>query len=187
MKITIVSIIIITLLVACNDDSSPKEQAQVPSSVPIEEDSVVNPVIPKEDLEPLPVEVLPPPPPIDYMPPPEVEEPEVIKEEIIEWPEDTRAEFPGGSEALDEYIRNYQEYPAISREMDITGSVIVTFRIELDGGISMVKVIKSLDNATDREAIRLTKRMPKWNPALSRGRRFKSEDTLTFNFPYKFQ
>lgn len=51
----------------------------------------------------------------------------------------------------------------------IQGRVIVQIIIEKDGSISDVKISRSVDPSLDREALRVVKAMPKWNPGKLNG------------------
>lgn len=68
--------------------------------------------------------------------------------------------FPGGDQALMDYIKTNLRYP----DECVLGRVIVTFTVECDGSISHAQVVKSLSEACDKEALRLVNAMPKWKP-----------------------
>lgn len=53
------------------------------------------------------------------------------------------------------------------------GRVSVQFIVECDGSISNIKIIKA-SNANNEDAIRLVKKMPKWNPAYKDGKPVRS-------------
>lgn len=72
--------------------------------------------------------------------------------------------FPGGMNALYDYIGKNLQYPASARESGIEGKVIVSFTVEKDGCISDIKILRSLDPDCDEEAIRLIQSMPAWTP-----------------------
>ena len=80
---------------------------------------------------------------------------------------ETMPEFPGGTQALMEYIRNNIKWP--SDEPDIQGRVIVSFVVEKDGSVSNAKVVKSVHPAFDAEALRVVNGMPKWIPGKQNG------------------
>ena len=73
-------------------------------------------------------------------------------------------EFPGGSGALMAWIDQNLHYPSIAEENGIQGRVVCTFVVERDGSITNVKVSRSIDPSLDKEAVRVLKKMPKWNP-----------------------
>lgn len=77
---------------------------------------------------------------------------------------DVMPAFPGGEQAMLDYISQNMRYPELAREMGIQGTVIVRFAVEKDGRISTPEVVKSVDRTLDREALRLVGQMPKWSP-----------------------
>jgi len=85
--------------------------------------------------------------------------------------------FPGGDAALIEYLRQNIKYPKEAEENGIQGSVICNVIVEIDGSLSNIKVIKrslhplldKLHPLLDKEAVRVLKQMPKWNPGLQNG------------------
>ena len=73
--------------------------------------------------------------------------------------------FPGGKSALDKYITSNLKYPAPSKENGIEGIVTIGFIVGTDGSISNAKVVKLIDPDLEKEALRLVKGMPNWEPA----------------------
>ena len=78
-------------------------------------------------------------------------------------------QFPGGPNALFEYLSKNIKYPVVAEENGIQGRVIVTFVVERDGSITDVKVAKSVDPSLDKEAMRVVKSMPHWIPGKQNG------------------
>ena len=72
--------------------------------------------------------------------------------------------FPGGQAALFQFLSKTIKYPVLAEEKKIQGRVIVGFYVEVDGTITNVNVKKSVDPTLDKEAVRVVKSMPKWNP-----------------------
>ena len=95
---------------------------------------------------------------------------------------DEKPSFPGGESAMKSYLNSNVKYPAAAQENGIQGRVIVQFIIEKDGSISDVKISRSVDPSLDREALRVVKAMPKWNPGKLNGTvvRVKSEVPVAF-------
>ena len=91
-------------------------------------------------------------------------------------------EFPGGPEALMEYMRKNIQYPADAREQKIEGRVLVQFIINGNGSIQEPEIIKSVHPSLDAEAVRLVSSMPNWKPAMSRGLTFRQKYTLPVDF-----
>ena len=75
-------------------------------------------------------------------------------------------QFPGGEAALLKYIRSHVNYPESS---DSQATVILQFVVETDGSIGQAKVIRSVDEALDKEAIRVIKTLPKFTPGRQNG------------------
>ncbi len=91
-------------------------------------------------------------------------------------------EFPGGTQALLEYMRTHIRYPADAREQDIQGRVLVVFIVNKDGSIAEPEVVKSVYPSLDEEALRFISTMPKWNPGMQRGKPVRTRYTLPVNF-----
>ena len=128
------------------------------------------------------------------------------------------AAFPGGQEALMQYLATQLHYPKEAHEHGIQGRMIVEFIVEKDGSLSNLKVaqngaentagntatvsyrstkeqmekgleVKSTpeqfeagSKALEREALRIVKNMPKWEPAKQRGRVVRMKYTLPISF-----
>ena len=115
-----------------------------------------------------------------------VKEPVPVKEEkkeeeifvAVEQP----AEFPGGQAALMKWLSQNIRYPEAAQQNDIQGRVIVKFVVEKDGSISQVTVARGVDKDLDREAVRVVKRMPKWQPGKNNGVAVRSKFTLPVVF-----
>lgn len=107
-------------------------------------------------------EVVPP------VPPPAPAEKSVVQEEIIAFPE-VNAEFPGGASALQQHISNHLIYPEVSKDMGDQGKVYLSFVVEKDGNITNIKVERGVTMELDREAKRIIRTMPKWNPGKVNG------------------
>ncbi len=111
-------------------------------------------------------------------------EPEVKpKEEEIFVAVEQQAEFPGGQAALMKWLSNNIRYPESAQQNDIQGRVIVKFVVEKDGSIGNATILKGVDRDLDREAIRVVKKMPKWQPGKNNGVAVRSY----FNLPVTFR
>lgn len=114
---------------------------------------------------------------IDYV---EVE-PEPEEEEIFMVVEDA-PEFPGGTQALLDYLRKNIKYPPICRENGIQGRVLVSFVVNKDGAIVEPQVVKSVNKQLDQEALRVISTMPNWKPGKQRGKPVRVKYTVPVNF-----
>lgn len=91
-------------------------------------------------------------------------------------------QFPGGQQALFEYLSKNIKYPVIAEENGVQGRVIVTFVVERDGSITDVKVVKSVDPSLDKEAQRVVKAMPHWIPGKQNGSAVRVKYTVPVTF-----
>ena len=79
-------------------------------------------------------------------------------------------EFPGGPEALQRFLTKNIVYPESAVDNGIQGRVMVNFVVERDGSVSGVDILKGVDPALDKEALRVVKLMPKWKPGKQQGK-----------------
>ena len=78
-------------------------------------------------------------------------------------------QFPGGDAALIKWLTDNMSYPQEAAEKGIQGRVTLRFIVTPDGSIEDVEILKGLDPACDKEAIRVVKTMPKWIPGKQKG------------------
>lgn len=77
--------------------------------------------------------------------------------------------FPGGSEALFNYLSENITYPKECEDVCVQGRVVVSFVVEKDGSVTNAEVVKSVYQPLDEEALRVVKNMPKWIPGMLNG------------------
>lgn len=85
---------------------------------------------------------------------------EVFEYDYVE----VKPSFPGGHEALLDYINKNRKYPADAYEQGIEGRVTCSFVVNADGNISHIRVIKGCHKSLNTEAVRLLTEMPSWQP-----------------------
>lgn len=76
--------------------------------------------------------------------------------------------YPGGNGAMMAFISSHVKYP--DGNYCAQGRVIVSFVVERDGSLSSFKVLRSVEEHFDKEAIRVVKSMPKWKPGRQNGK-----------------
>jgi TonB family protein len=91
-------------------------------------------------------------------------------------------EFPGGTNAMFNFISKNVTYPESAKEAGVEGKVYVQFVVEKDGSLSSFQVIRGVSDELDAEAIRVSKMMPKWTPGMNEGKPVRVQFTLPFNF-----
>jgi protein TonB len=92
--------------------------------------------------------------------------------------------FNGGEPATEfrKYIAQNLRYPEIAAENGISGRVIVQFAVDKVGKVVDAKIVRSVDPALDREAVRVVMVSPRWAPGKQRGKPVK----VLFTFPINF-
>jgi protein TonB len=88
----------------------------------------------------------------------------------------------GGNAALKKYIRKNLVYPELARENKIRGEVVLQVTIDKDGKIKAINVTSSLGYGCDKEAIRLLKAGPDWNPGLGDGKPIEATTEVKVKF-----
>ena len=91
-------------------------------------------------------------------------------------------EFPGGQEALMQFLRQEIKYPKEAEEKGLQGRVVVRYIIEKDGSISEVEIAKSVNEYLDAEAVRVVNAMPKWKPGKQKGEPVRVKFTIPITF-----
>ncbi len=75
-------------------------------------------------------------------------------------------EFVGGKDALFQYINDNITYPEDVQR----GSVYVAFVVTKEGEIRDARIVKGINEGCDKEALRLIKNMPNWDPGMEKGK-----------------
>ncbi|MCM1031685.1 MAG: energy transducer TonB [Oscillibacter sp.] len=92
---------------------------------------------------------------------------------------ETMPSFKGN---MNKWLKDNVKYPILAQENGISGRVFVAFVVETDGSITDVKVARSVDPSLDKEAVRVVKAMPKWNPGKQRNKPVRVAFTVPINF-----
>ena len=74
------------------------------------------------------------------------------------------------------------KYPQIAKENGIQGRVFVAFVVNQKGQVEQVKVVRGVDPALDREAVRVISNLPAWKPGSQRGKPVRVSFTVPINF-----
>lgn len=110
-------------------------------------------------------------------PPPPVDEPTFDLASVQEQPE-----FPGGVEAMYKYLGKNTKYPQMESDAGIQGKVYVEFVVSNTGAITDVTLKRGVSSGLDKEALRVVKAMPPWNPGKMNGKPVKVRYILPVNF-----
>lgn len=95
---------------------------------------------------------------------------------------ETYAVFPGGEGKLLEWISQHIIYPQNAADAHITGRVVVQLQILEDGSIGDVRIVRSVCDDLDKEALRVVGTLPKFTPAKMDGKPIKCWYTLPIKF-----
>lgn len=90
--------------------------------------------------------------------------------------------FPGGMSQLVRWLTQNLKYPETAKNDKVSGKVLVSFVINADGAVADVKLVKAVDPRLDREALRVVRMMPKWQPGLINGKPCKTLVNLPIVF-----
>lgn len=95
---------------------------------------------------------------------------------------DVRPTFPGGDGKLMEWISQHLVYPPTAIDKELQGRVIIRFFIEADGTVGAAEVTRGIDEELDKEALRVVKTLPRFNPARLDGKAVGYWFTLPITF-----
>jgi TonB family protein len=95
---------------------------------------------------------------------------------------DSVPQFPGGLNGFANYLGHNIRYPAIDRENNTQGRVILGFICEPDGSLDEIKVLRSVSKTIDEESVRVLQISPKWTPGLVNGQPVRVAYSIPINF-----
>jgi len=107
---------------------------------------------------------------------------EVAEEEVFFIVEDMPSFQGKGQEGFREWIAQNLRYPEIAAENGISGKVYVQFAVNSKGEVVDAVVVRGVDPALDKEAVRVVMSSPKWEPGKQRGKPVKVQFTFPINF-----
>jgi TonB family protein len=91
-------------------------------------------------------------------------------------------QYPGGEQALREFIGKSVTYPDDAKKAGIQGKVYVSFVINKEGKVVNAKIIRSANPSLDQEAMRVIGLMPEWKPGMEKGEIVSVQYTLPISF-----
>ena len=83
---------------------------------------------------------------------------------------DPEPQFVGGKPALQKYIDANLKYPAKAKKARTEGVVYISFTVMETGEVTNAKVVRSIGNGCDEEALRIVEEMPNWVPGKEDGK-----------------
>src|SRR4029077_10888004 len=93
-------------------------------------------------------------------------------------------EFPGGQDALANYVENNLNYPQQAIDDNTMGTVRISFVVDKDGKVTDPRIIndKKIGNGLDEEALKVVNQMPTWKPGKVKGKNVKTRLELPITF-----
>lgn len=95
---------------------------------------------------------------------------------------DKMPEYPGGQVALVKFLSKNIKYPSKYKKEKVNGRVFVSFIIDRTGKVTQAKIVKSLNEECDKEALRVITMMPNWIPGEKDGNKVNVQFGLPVNF-----
>ncbi len=90
-------------------------------------------------------------------------------------------QFPGGEEAMINFLRNNLKFPPLDKNT-VLSRVYINFVVDKNGDIVHPKIIRGMSGAFDEEALRVIRLMPKWIPGKQNGKQVAVYYNLPINF-----
>ena len=163
--------VLVIIVYACNptkNNKIPAPAATEQTEAPAAEIQKVEPAVETKNAEPA-VEVRTTP-----------DSGEGIPFQLVE----TKPTFQGGdANAFSKWVNSQLVYPDKAKEDKIAGRVVLSFKVDTDGAVRDVKVLRSAHEMLDAEAVRVISASPKWEPGRQKG----EPVAVTYTFPVIFQ
>ncbi|WP_165963540.1 energy transducer TonB [Hymenobacter radiodurans] len=90
--------------------------------------------------------------------------------------------YPGGSEALRQFIALNIQYPTKALRQAIKGQVQIGFSVDSTGQMQNIRIVKSVHPLVDAEALRVMHYTARWTPAQQDGRPVEVSFIVPINF-----
>lgn len=97
-------------------------------------------------------------------------QPQPISKPTVYTVVDRSPEYPGGNNALQNYIDRSILYPPQARREDLMGTVYLRYVVKADGSIGEVEITRGAAPSLDAEAIRVIKSIRGFNPGYKDGK-----------------
>ena len=107
---------------------------------------------------------------------------EVPEQEPVFEVAEVMPEFPGGPQALFEFIRDNLKYPQEAIDNQTEGRVILQFVVDKRGKVNNIQVKRSTAPALDQAAIDVVRALPAWKPGMQNGKQVNVRYTLPIVF-----
>ncbi len=90
--------------------------------------------------------------------------------------------YPGGEDALRQFIANNIHYPVEAQEKAIQGQVYVCFVVDKTGKVRNAQIARGVAPSLDKEALRVVSSLPQWTPGKQKGQAVAVSYTVPISF-----
>lgn len=91
-------------------------------------------------------------------------------------------QYPGGNQAMMEFLGNNIVYPDSCKAEGIQGVVFLSFVIDEEGKVKDLEVLRTPDDRLSKNAMEVVKKMPKWTPGKQDGKPVKVQYNLPISY-----
>ena len=103
------------------------------------------------------------------------------KPQIFEFVEQMPA-YPGGEEAMGQFISDNLKYPARARDNQTEGQVVLQFVVDENGAINDITIKRDIGDGCGQAAVDVVKKMKHWTPGRQNAKPVKVYFTLPISF-----
>lgn len=107
-----------------------------------------------------------------------------LEEEVIP---DRLAQFPGGENALAEFLQLHVPYDRQLADMGVEGTIYLSVRVSSDGSLSDARIDRGIVGGAnlEKKALKSTTMMPNWIPGVRKNKPVTSRVTIPLKFVLK--
>ena len=120
---------------------------------------------------------------IDYIT--TIEDPVEVEDDPIFNFVDKMPKFPGGDAGLVKYLGKKVKYPNIAKENGLEEKIYIRFCVTKKGKVERVSVLRGTEPILYKEALRVIKSLPEWEPGEKNGLKVNVWYTVPINFKLK--
>ncbi len=93
---------------------------------------------------------------------------------------EVKPDFPGGLQKFYKFVSDNYKIP---EEDGLNGNVFVSFVVEKDGSLTDLQVLRDIGFGTGKEALRVLRSCPRWNPGEQNGKKVR----VRYSLPIKIK
>lgn len=94
-------------------------------------------------------------------------------------------EFPGGLEALRQFVGQHTKFPALALRNGVEGKVYIKFIVDETGAVQRPEVVRGIGAGCDEAALAVVRALPRFTPGRQNGRAVKVYFSLPVSFVVK--